>query len=363
MKQHKPRIVVKLGSSVLTRSNQRLNYNKIHDLAIQVAELVNDFEFLLVSSGAVAAGKEFSDFGKEKDFLVRQQMLASIGQSRLLQVYVDAFQAQGLLVAQALLTKGNFAVKSSFYSIKNTLEGLLHHGVVPIINENDVISDADSTFGDNDHLAAMTAATVEADRLVFLTDSPGFFTADPRHDQSAKLIERVEKITPEILAYCQQSLSEHGRGGMYSKVKAAELATEYGITTIVTSGSTDNVLQTVLVNERFTGTLFVPQSKKKLKPRGAWMQRIATTKGSVVIDSGALTALKANKSLLAVGVESILGEFNKGDVLVIQNNEDLRVGVGLAHHDSQFLQAKIHNRQQHGLVAIHKNNLYMLENV
>lgn len=360
----RPRIVVKLGSSMLTRPNQRLNYNKIYDLAAQVAELADDFEFLIVSSGAVSAGKEVFLFGKEKDFLVRQQMLASIGQSRLLQIYVDAFQAKGILVAQTLLTKNDFTSKSSFYSIKNTLEGLLRHRVVPIINENDVVSDADSTFGDNDQLAAMTAATIEADRLIFLTDSQGFFTADPKQNESAQLIERVEKITPEILAYCQQSLSEHGSGGMYSKVKAAELATEYGIATIMTSGSATEILKPVLIDENFKGTLFVPQrKKKKLNPRGAWMQRIASTKGSLIIDTGATQALKANKSLLAVGIVAITGEFNKGDVLVIQDKDQLRLGVGLAHCSKQVLQERMDNQKQRGLVAIHKNNLYMLETV
>ncbi|MGK0290442.1 MAG: glutamate 5-kinase [bacterium] len=355
----KKRILVKVGTNVLTRPNLRLDYNRISDLVEQLCIIKDEYDVIFVSSGAVGAGREFSLFTDEPDPLIRKQMLASVGQGRLFQVYADFFKEYSVMTAQALLTQGNFSSKDAYSNIKNTLEGLLRNDVLPIINENDVVSNEEVGFGDNDQLAALTAALMEADILVILSDIQGFFTADPKRDPSAKLIPVVEKITPELMTLCEETISTGGTGGMYSKIKAAEIATKHGIHTIIASGKEKNSLIKA-VQERSIGTFFRAVGEKKLGTKGAWMNSGIHFKGVITIDAGAEKALHNNKSLLAVGVHRVQGSFQKNDVVLVQNKNKIRIGAGLAKVDSKQIKNVLGNEQAQGLIAIHTNNLYML---
>lgn len=355
------RIVIKVGTNVLTRQNQRLDFNLISDLVEQISVLKqrDGHEILLVSSGAVGAGREKFDFQLEKDPLIKKQVLASIGQGRLFQVYSDFFIEQGIITAQALLTRSDFQSKISYRNIKSAFDGLLSSGIVPIINENDVVSVQATGFGDNDQLAALAAALMEVDLLIILTDIYGLYTADPKKDKEAKLIEKVEQITPELETFCGSTLSSGGTGGMYSKLKAAQIATEHGIPTVVTCGKEEACLLKVMEGKA-KATEFLARKKKKLNTRGTWMNTGAHITGSLSIDSGAVSALLNNKSLLAVGVHSMEGDFQKGDVLLIKDLNGIRIGAGLAKLDSESLQTLIQEQNTRGVIVVHKNNLYTL---
>jgi len=357
----KKKILIKVGTHVLGRKNGRLNYNRISDLVDQIFQLREQYDVILVSSGATKAGKEFCQFDNEKDPLIKGQMLASIGQGRLFQVYSDFFREHSVITAQALLTIGNFRWKDSFHNMKSTLEGLLSHGIMPIINENDVTSYSESSFGDNDQLAALTAAMLNVDLLVLVSDIIGFYTADPKRDPKAKLIQEVKQITPELLTLCENSLSEGGTGGMLSKLKAAELATAHGIPTIVCSGKERDCLLKA-ASSKTSGTYFVPvNEKKQLSLRGSWMTTAADMKGTISIDSGAEKALKTNKSLLAVGVTSVEGKFHEKDVILIKNEKGIRIGTGLANHGHDDVRKWIRAKNKpKGVIIVHKNHLYTL---
>jgi len=276
-------------------------------------------------------------------------------------VYSDFFREHSVITAQALLTAGNFRWKDSFQNMKAALEGLLENDIMPIINENDVTSHRESSFGDNDQLAALTAAMMNADLLVLVSDIVGFFTADPKKNPDARLINRVERITPDLMELCENSLSEGGTGGMLSKLKAADLATRHGIPTIVCSGTEPDCLIRAGRHET-SGTYFVPVNRKKqLSLRGNWMTTAADVKGTITIDAGAEKALKKDKSLLAVGVIGVEGKFNKKDVILIQNQEGFRIGAGLANHSCSEIRSWIgESARPKGVIVVHKNHLYTL---
>lgn len=357
----KKKILIKVGTHVLGRDNGRLNYNRISDLVDQIVRLRKEYQVILVSSGAIRAGREFCRFENEKDPLIKGQMLASIGQGRLFQVYSDFFREHSIITAQALLTSGNFRWKDSFQNMKSTLEGLLDNNIMPIINENDVTSYRESSFGDNDQLAALTAAMLNADLLVLVSDIIGFFTADPKKNPKAKLIQKVDRITPKLMQLCENSLSDGGTGGMLSKLKAAELATQHGIPTIVCSGKEPDCLIKAGFQDP-PGTYFVPvNDKKRLSLRGNWMTTAADIKGTITIDSGAEKALKTDKSLLAVGVTGVQGKFNRKDVILIQNESGFRIGTGLANHTCDDIKEWVRTKTKpKGVVVVHKNHLYTL---
>ncbi len=354
------RILVKVGTNVLTRPNKRLNYNRIMDLANQISKLKKTHQVLLVSSGAAGAGREFFQFKETSDPVIRKQMLASVGQGRLFQVYSEFLKEHSILTAQALITQNDFRSKEHFSNIKATLEGLLANNILPIINENDVVSNRETSFGDNDWLAAMTASMFQADLMVILSDIEGFYTADPKRDPDAKLIPHVKKISPEMLALCEDSLSTGGTGGMYSKLKAAEFATFHGVATIVTSGVEENSLIDA-VNHKTGGTYFDAMKRKPLSVHGSWVTTGASLKGTITIDAGAEKALKENKSLLAVGVIQVQGDFEEKDILLIQNKDKIKIGAGLCKIGSSDLKTHLRkNKKPQGVIVIHKNHLYTL---
>lgn len=354
------RILVKVGTNVLTRSNGRLDYNIIVDLCDQIVTLKREgHQVLLVSSGAAGAGREVCDFGHIDDPLILKQMFSAVGQGRLFQHYADKFEKSNVRPAQALVSRKDFLDPTSYSNIKITLENLLDHGVLPIINENDVVSHAASSFGDNDQLAALTAVLMEVDQLVILSDIEGFYTADPHQNPQAALIEEVEEITDELRAMCEDNFSKGGTGGMFSKLKAAELASNYGISTRITSGKIVGSLLDA-VKAQVGGTHFKAAPKRKnLTGHSKWVEAACQEK-SLIVDSGAAKALKDRSSLLAVGLIEIEGDFSAKEVVLLQTKEGLHLGAGLVNQSSTEIRQWLQEGKPQNKIVIHANHLYLL---
>ncbi|MFZ0565187.1 MAG: glutamate 5-kinase [Chlamydiales bacterium] len=259
----KKKIVVKLGSSSLTNEDCSLSRQLMVEIVRQVGYLYREgHQIVLVSSGAVAAGRELLSLAVDKTTLERKQMLASIGQVRLMQAWGELFRIYDIAIGQILLTWDNIADKVSAINAQNTLLNLLAHGIVPIVNENDTVATEEFHFGDNDTLSAQVAHLIKADWLILLTDQEGLLTSDPRLNPEAKLIETIEHIDETMLGFAQDSSHPNslGKGGMASKVKAARFATESGINAVIASSRRPNVLLDVIEGKKI-GTLF--QSKLK----------------------------------------------------------------------------------------------------
>ena len=366
------RIVAKFGTNLLTSGGERLDSAILGSLVSQVAALRRaGVEMLVVTSGAIAAGRDvLGGEGKRKD-IPYKQMLAAVGQGRLMQQYSELFAGHGLHVAQALITKGDLDNREGYLNVRNTLEGLLELGIVPIINENDVVDIREiggAVFGDNDRLSAAVANLVAADLLAILSDIDGLFTADPRTDAAARLIPRVERIDAAIVALAGGVGSQRGRGGMAAKVDAAKMATDSGIPVIVANGHAANVLMRVAGGEAI-GTLFAP-ARSKVGSRRRWMVAGLSTHGAIVVDDGAARALAAqNKSLLPAGVQAVEGAFARGDLVEIRDARGTRLGRGLTNYSAADLE-KIKGARStdigrllgyaYGDEVVHRNDLVLL---
>lgn len=367
------RIVVKLGTNLLTAGTDRLDLEIMAALVGQVARLhQSGRQVLVVSSGAVAAGRHRLGLvnARRKDIPFKQ-VLAAVGQSRLMDAYDQLFGWHDIIVAQTLLTKGDLADRTGYLNARNTLLALLDLRVISIINENDVVAVdelLDARFGDNDTLSAMVANLVDADLLVMLTDTAGLFTADPKRVPTARLIPRVEAIDPEIEALAGGSGTERGTGGMMTKLSAARVATASGVAVVVADGREPNVLMR-LVNREPVGTFFVP-AVSGMESRKRWMLSGLPERGALVVDEGAATALRQqNKSLLPAGLAEIRGEFQRGDIVAIIDGEGVRIACGIVNYQSGDLvrikgirssQIETVLGYQYGAEAVHRNNLVML---
>ncbi|MBF0286296.1 MAG: glutamate 5-kinase [SAR324 cluster bacterium] len=326
----KQRIVIKVGTNVLQSENGKLDYNLIRDLAEQISNISEKgYQTVFVSSGAVGAGRELISFHEEKNQILQGQMMAAVGQVRLMQIYSDFFLEHQIVIAQVLVTRTDFGERVSYLNIRNTLDGLLDAGVVPIINENDVVAtdELSPQFGDNDKLAVFISALVGADALFFLTIAPGLLTGlQPHVSQKSQLIDTVTKLNDEILNYCEPSTSSGGKGGMASKVQAAGMAMSFGIDAYIVAGKMDNVVLRILEGDKL-GTHFVAQGEKVNSYR-KWLAAGAQSKGSVSIDKGAENALYNKKSLLAAGITKVHGNFEAKDLVTIYNQSHIKIGTG-----------------------------------
>jgi len=355
------RLVIKVGTNVLTRSNQQLDYNAIHQIVEQVGALRKaGHKVLLVTSGAAGAGRALTSFRQEKHPLVRRQMMTAVGQPRLMQLYTDFFREHNVLVAQALLTRSDFADRAHFLSIRNVIEGLLVGDVLPIVNENDVVASEEITFGDNDYLAAAVASMIGAHRLFLFTTAGGFFIGgEPSRNPDARLVREAPLITPEMWASCEVSLLEGGRGGMLSKLKSVEMATSFGIETHIVPGREPNVVPRILAGEAH-GSRFLPRANK-VKGYRQWLRFGAMAVGRVVVDEGAAKALLNNKSLLPAGIAKVEGAFAEGDVVEIYSRDMEKLGVGLMNFSSTDLEAMIRGeRPRDRTEAIHKDRMVLM---
>jgi glutamate 5-kinase len=367
------RIVVKLGTSLLTGGGNRLDRDVMSNLAAQIARLQErGAEIVVVTSGAIAAGRyKLSLTEKIKD-IPYKQVLASVGQSRLMNTYEQLFEQHNITVAQALLTKADIADRAGYLNARNTLLALMELKVICIVNENDVISTdeiKEAKFGDNDNLSAMVANLVDADMLMLLTDIGGLYTADPHNDPKAKLIPVVNKIDTSIERLGANTASAVGTGGMITKIEAAKLATESGVRVVIANGKEPDIIIRLATGDS-VGTHFLC-AVSHLESRQRWMLSGLGTKGKLVIDSGAALALKKqNRSLLAAGIKAVEGKFGRGDIVAIYDVEGTQIGCGIANYSAADV-AIIKGAQSdkigsllsfdYGPEVVHRNNFALLE--
>lgn len=368
------RIVVKLGTSLLTSGSNKLDDARMASLAAQLAALHHQgAELVIVTSGAVAAGREKLSLTprQSRGGLPYKQVLAAVGQSRLMNAYERLFAAHDITIAQALLTRADLCERAGYLNARNTLLMLLELLVVPVVNENDVVAVEElqeARFGQNDTLAAMVANLIDADLLLMLGDIDGLYTDDPHVNPDATLIAEVPRITNEIEAMVSGTADGLGTGGGATKVEAAKLATACGITTVVCGGREPDVIVRVARGESI-GTRFLPTSSR-LDSRQRWMVSGLSTRGRLTVDSGAATALKSQKrSLLAAGIVAAEGDFERGDLVDVVDGTGQRLGSGIANYSAADI-TKIRGIQSgeiaarlgydYGSEVIHRNNLVVL---
>jgi glutamate 5-kinase len=366
------RVVVKLGTNLLTGGNDALNEDLMSRLVKQIAQLHKEgFEIVVVSSGAVAAGRKKLNIKKDRKDIPFKQVLSSVGQSQLMNTYEQLFNRHDIAIAQALLTKSNISNRYGYINARNTLLGLIEFGVICIINENDVVAtdELDGTqFGDNDNLSAIVANLIDADLLVILTDIDGLYTANPQKKPDAKLIKKVDKIDSKIQRRASGTIHKAGTGGMITKIQAAKLATSSGITVFIANGATPDALIDIC-HGKSVGTEFsVTTSKMESKKR--WLVCGFSSKGKITIDSGAAQALiKQNKSLLPAGIVGLQGKFQRGDVIDIYDAQDNCIGRGITNYSYKDVvsimgaqSADINKILGHefGDDVIHRNNMALV---
>jgi len=366
------RIIVKAGTNILTGGRDELDDSFIDNLVSQISDLSSSGrEMLLVSSGAVAAGRGVMRNLSKSSVLPDRQVLAAVGQGRLMHLYEQAFATHGIPTAQALLSRRDVNDRLGYLNLRNTLLSLLNNGVVPVINENDVVAVEElegEVFGDNDTLSALVANLIDADLLVILGSVEGMYTKDPNIFTDAELISVVEKMDDKLNEYAGPSSDLRGRGGMVTKIEAARLATASGVDVVIANGTTDSVVVRLSNGERI-GTLF-KTSVSKLESRKRWMLSGVSNKGNIKVDKGAVSALKSSKtSLLPAGVLSCFGRFERGDIVYIKDEHENNIAAGISNYGSsdllQIQSLKSDRIEQvlghyYGDEVIHRDNMVML---
>ncbi len=361
-------IVVKLGTSTLTDENHALSRPRMLEITRQLVLLRQEgFGVVVVTSGAVSAGREVMAKKRSDRSLPLKQMLASIGQVRLMHLWSEFFANYRVVVGQVLLSRSDFVNRVHYLNIRDTLLTLLSHGVIPIVNENDVVAVKRMRFGDNDTLSALVANLIDADLLALMTDQEGLFTADPRLDPTAKLIPIVAKIEEGHLLAATGSGTAVGTGGMATKLTAARLAVESGTEVVIASSLAHDSIIRVAHGETM-GTRFVARHQP-LESRKRWLLA-EEPQGGIIIDPGAELSLKARgSSLLPKGVVQVVGTFNRGALVDILSNEGHRVAVGLASYSSEELERIIglHSKEiektlgySRGDEVVHRDQLTMM---
>lgn len=328
------RVVVKVGSSLVTNDGRGLDEQAIAQWSEQLAALVNQGkEVVMVSSGAVAEGMKRLGWPSRPKVLHELQAAAAVGQMGLVQMYETKLRSHGVRSAQVLLTHADLADRERYLNARSTLMTLLDLKVVPVINENDTVVTDEIKFGDNDTLAALVANLIEADVLIILTDQVGMYTADPRSNPGAEFVSLAKAGDPALEAMAGGAGSGIGKGGMITKVLAAKRAANSGASTVIASGREPNVLLRLSAGEAI-GTCLLAQTPKS-QARKRWMADHLQLRGAVRIDDGAVSkVVKEGKSLLPIGMVSVIGDFTRGDVVAIQDVNGREVARGLANYDS-----------------------------
>ena len=328
------RIVVKVGSSLVTNEGRGLDAQAIGEWCVQLAALVKDGrEVIMVSSGAIAEGMKRLGWATRPKAIHELQAAAAVGQMGLAQVYETKLRENGIGSAQVLLTHADLADRERYLNARSTLLTLLQLGVVPVINENDTVVNDEIKFGDNDTLGALVANLVEADALIILTDQKGLFTADPRKDPSAQFVHEGKAGDAALEAMAGGAGSSIGSGGMITKILAAKRAAGSGASTVIAWGREPQVLLRLAQGEAI-GTLLVAQTHKN-QARKQWMADHLQMRGAVSVDAGAVSKVRdEGKSLLPIGMTKVEGEFSRGDVIAIRDAQGLEVGRGLANYSS-----------------------------
>ncbi len=326
------RIVVKVGSSLVTNEGRGLDEQAIGEWCRQLSALVRDGrEVIMVSSGAIAEGMKRLGWTTRPQELHELQAAAAVGQMGLAQMYETKLRENGLGSAQVLLTHADLADRERYLNARSTLLTLLTHGVLPVINENDTVVNDEIKFGDNDTLGALVANLVEADALIILTDQKGLYTADPRRDPSATFVHEARAGDSALEEMAGGAGSSIGKGGMITKILAAKRAAGSGASTVIAWGRESDALLRLTQGEAI-GTLLVAQTQKQ-QARKQWMADHLQLRGSVVIDEGAVTKLRAEgSSLLPIGMTRVEGDFSRGEVIAITDAQGQEVARGLANY-------------------------------
>ncbi len=324
------RLVVKIGSSTLTTSESSIDYAYLAGLAEQIAAVrAAGWQPVIVTSAAIACGLEALGIAKRPSDMPSLQAAASVGQSVLSAAYANAFAAHSMTTSVVLLTRRDTADRTAYLHARDTLDRLLELGVVPVVNENDTVSVEQIRFGDNDTLAALVACLIDADLMVILSDIEGLYDANPRRDESARLIEVVERIDRDVMAVAGEAGSTVGSGGMITKIKAARVLMAAGIPMVICHGRRDDAIVDAAAGKS-VGTLFVAREKAhEITPRKLWIALGDAARGAVVIDEGARSALVGRgSSLLCVGVTCVEGRFDADDIIDIKDEEGVVVARG-----------------------------------
>jgi len=334
------RVVIKVGTNVLTGEKGRLDEAKIEELARQVKEVhLKGLDVAIVTSGAIGAGVAELGLSERPKEIPLEQAAASVGQCHLIRVYDENFRKYGMLISQILLTQADLRDRQRYLNARNTIFTLFQYRVVPVINENDTVAVDElqfgPRFGDNDILSALVANLIMADLLLILTDTGGLYTADPKKQERCELIRVVEDITPQILEIAKASCGPLSRGGMASKVNAARIAASYGAMVIIADGKHEaDVVKRIFAGEEL-GTIFLPK-KDKLSSRQHWIAFTLQPRGSIIIDAGAKDAIiDGKKSLLPSGVLQVVGSFEAGDCVSILDEDGFELARGLVKYSSE----------------------------
>lgn len=363
------RIVVKLGTSVLTGGTPNLDWPHMVDIVRQCAELHNQGKDIIIcSSGAIAAGKQRMNFPALPPTLASKQLLAAVGQSWLMWNWERFFEIYGIHVGQMLLTRADTEHRRRFLNARDMLQAMVDHRVIPIINENDAVATEEIRLGDNDNLSALISILAGADLLILLTDQPGLFTADPRTDPKAKLISEVHDIDETIRGIAGGTATGLGTGGMATKLQAADAARRAGTDVVIAAGAAEDVILRAVAGES-VGTRF-PAMETPLENRKRWIFAGPKPPGCVVIDAGAVKALMKNgRSLLPAGIIQVNGPFGRGDTISIHDSQQKELARGIVRYSSQDLEQlqgcqsqdiEAHLGYAYGPVAVHRNDLILV---
>ena len=369
MKSKPKTIVVKLGTSVLTSGTTKLDRAHMVELVRQCALLQNQgHQIIIVTSGAIAAGKEHLGLSDIVPSIANKQMLAAVGQGQLVREWENLFKIYGLHVGQMLLTRADLDDHGRYLNARDTVKTLLKHGIIPIVNENDAVATSEIKVGDNDNLSALVALLADAEQLLLLTDQAGLFTADPRSNPDAQLLVEVDKITDEIHALAGDSVSGLGTGGMATKITSATVAHRGGIEVIIASGHKKNVIIDA-VDNKAVGTRFV-SAKCRLEARKNWIFAGSSIAGTIIIDAGAEQAIiETGSSLLAKGIIGTVKNFSRGSVVAIANQSGRKIARGIVRYKSPDIEKikGLHSEQieaclgfEHGRVVVHRDDLVLL---
>ncbi len=367
--QQAKRWVIKIGSALLTKDGKGLDYAAMTEWTKQIASLrQQNIEVILVSSGAVAEGMSRMGWTTRPTDLAELQAAAAIGQTGLIEAYETEFKKYQIQAAQVLLTHDEVSNRKRYLNARNTLRALLKFKALPIINENDTVALEEMRLGDNDTLAALVANITEADLLLILTDQQGLFTKDPRHNDDAELISEESANNTDLLSYVGEIATALGRGGMATKLIAAQRAAKSGCATIIASGRENDVISRIASGENI-GTFLKP-NESHLSARKQWIASQVQASGSLTLDSGASNAIQTQcTSLLPIGVESAIGEFKRGDVVDCKNQTGEVIARGLVNYSSYEV-SKLFKQPSNMIVEIvgyagdteliHRDNLVVL---
>ncbi len=351
------RIVVKVGTSTITHATGKLNLHRMEELVRELADLANQGrEIILVTSGAVAAGMDRMDLKKKPRTMPEKQALAAIGQGMLMHIYETLFAEYGQTAAQVLLTKENSVRHNQYTNSRNALLALFKMGAVPVINENDAIAVEELKIGDNDTLSATVATLVDADLLIILSDVEGLYTANPQKDAEAVLLEEIDEITPAVEKMAGGAGSQMGTGGMYTKMQAAKIAVNSGVTMVIASGGRRGVLREVLDGKPI-GTLFAAKDEH-LKARKGWLAFGRRIDGDIIVDAGCARAmLRGGSSLLAAGITAVEGDFVAGNTVRVLDPEQREIARGIVNYTTADLR-RIMGHQTNELPALLSGKIY-----